>query len=121
MEIFDQWAKNMEKMWSPWQDMMKQYQGPKSGFSENVNWDTWFAAMRSAYDINFTWLQTFMDQGEEMFFRMFKEAPFYSAGLEQQLRELWNTARKAQKSQSEIALEMFSKMESLLKEKEENR
>jgi len=34
-----------------------------------------------------------MDQGEEIFFKMFKESPMYGSQIEEQMREFWEKIR----------------------------
>jgi hypothetical protein len=102
--------------------MMTDYQWPvKPDLPFTGKWSSWFAALRSGYDINVSWWHTFMEQSEDMFFKAFKESPLYSGSLEDQLRELWDTAKKSSKTQQDTVREQLQKMESLLKEKEEAR
>jgi hypothetical protein len=119
-EVMDQWTKMMEKMWSPWQRMMNDFSWPmKPEIPFQGKWSSWFAAMRSSYEINLSWWQTFMEQAEEMFFKMFKESPVHSQAVEQQLREFWEVMTKAQRTQTDIVKDQLQRMEKLLKEKEE--
>lgn len=122
VEVMDQWTKMMEKMWSPWQRMMTDFSWPmKPEMPLHGKWSPWFAAMRSSYEINLSWWQTFMEQSEEMFFKMFKESPAHSQAVEQQLREFWEVMAKAQKTQTDIVKDQLQRMENLLKEQEEAR
>jgi hypothetical protein len=119
-DMMDQWTKVMETMWSPWQQMMTEF--PWSNASEmpfQGKWSTWFAAIRSNYDINVSWWQTFMEQSEEMFFKTFKDSPFYSSSLELQLRELYDGIKRAQSTQQDLVKTQLERMESLLREKED--
>ena len=118
--MMDQWTKMMEKMWAPWQKTMSDFQWPlKPEAPFHGKWSSWFAALRSGYEINLSWWQTFMEQSEEMFFKMFKDSPVYSQAVEQQLREFWEGMTKAQKTQTDIVKEQLQRMEALLKEREE--
>ena len=118
-EMFEQWTKTMEKMWEPWKSIvqespvMQKMELPFKG-----NWSSWVAAVRSTYEVNTSWWQTFMDNGEGMFFKMYKESPFYSQALEEQIRECWEAIKRAQEKQQETIKQQFEKMESMLKESE---
>lgn len=119
-DMMEQWAKTMEKMWGPWQQVMADsgwFQKPEMPL--HGHWSSWMAAMRSTYEVNMTWWQTFMEQGETVFFKTFKESPFYNSSLEGQIREAWEVIKKTQASQQQLVKEQFEKIESLLKEKEE--
>ncbi len=120
-DMFEQWTRTMEKMWEPWQQMMKD-----SPLGRNVevpfsgNWRSLIAAMRSTHEVNTAWWQTFMDNGEGLFFRMFKESPLYNENVEERMRESLDTIKKAQAVQQQLIKEQFDKIESLLKEREES-
>ncbi|MBI5572582.1 MAG: hypothetical protein HY914_21740 [Desulfomonile tiedjei] len=113
-EILDQWTKTMGKMWDPWQKMMTDLDFMKG----QVKWSSWLAAMRSSYDVNASWWQMFMDQTEEVFFKTFKESPFYNQAAEDQMREYGVNLRKAYTMQQDSVKEYLDRMESLLKDKE---
>ncbi len=118
--MMDQWTKMMEKMWTPWSQMMTDFSWMnKADNPFQGKLSTWFAAMRSGYEINVSWWQTFIEQSEEMFFKTFKDSPLYSSSVEQQMREMYEVVKKAQTNQQEIIKEQLSKMENLMKEKED--
>ncbi len=117
-ELFEQWTKMTEKMWDPWKQTMDVPWMLKP--DQISKWSSLCGAMRSSFDVNAAWWNTFMDQWEEVFFRTFKESPFYSHPLEDQLRGLWDVARKTQKSQVEMVKEQMEKMEKLLKKQEDS-
>jgi len=119
-EFFEQWTKTMEKMWAPWQDLTRDapwLQKPELPFQGN--WSSWIAAMRSTYEVNTSWWQTFMEQGENLFFKLYKESPLYNQTVEGQIREIWENIKKAQAAQTDTVKSQFEKMEAMLKEKEE--
>jgi len=121
-DMFEQWQASMEKSWTSWQNMIKDsawMHKPEIPFQGK--WSSWVGTMRSAYEVNLSWWQTFMDQGEEAFFRMFKESPIYNSDLEGQMREFWNVMKKAQNTLQQTTKEQFEKMEALLKEQEEGK
>ncbi len=121
-EVFEQWQAGMEKTWSSWQQMMKDVpwmQKPEMPFTGK--WSAWISTLRSTYEVNLSWWQTFMDQGEEIFFKMFKESPMYSSQLEEQMREFWQLIKKSQTGFQETVKDQFQKMETLLKEHEQPR
>lgn len=121
-DFIDQWAKTVEKMWGPWQKMTADSGWlPKPEMPFQGHWSSWMAAMRSTYEVNMTWWQTFMEQSETVFFKAFKETPFYNASLEEQIREAWEAIKKTQDAQRTLAKEQFEKIENLLKETEEAR
>lgn len=120
-EPFDQWTKAMEKMWAPWQQMISDAPWmAKPDIPFNGKWSAWVGAIRSTWDTNVAWWGTFMQQSEELFSRMYKESPGYSAAMEEQVRSLWDAIRKAQTTQQELIREQFEKMEGLLKEQEKH-
>lgn len=118
-EILDEWNKNMGKMWEPWQKMMTDYDWMKGNSPHQVKWSAWLSAMRSTYDVNASWWKMFLDQTEEVFFKTFKESPFYSKAVEDQMREFGGNVRKAQNLQMETLKDYLDKMESVLKDKED--
>jgi hypothetical protein len=118
-EILDEWNKNMGKMWEPWQKMMGGSDWMKVESPHQVKWSAWMSAMRSSYDVNASWWQMFLDQTEEVFFKTYKESPFYSKTVEDQMRELGGNIRKGQNLQMDSVKEYLDKMETLLKDKEE--
>ena len=120
-DMFEQWTKTMERMWEPWQQMMKDSPlGQKAEIPFADNWRSLIAAMRSTYEVNTAWWQTFMDHGEGLLFRMFKESPLYNDTVEQRMRASWETIKKAHATQQDLIKEQFDKIESVLKEREES-
>lgn len=120
-EFFDQWSKQMGKMWNPWQELMAGQEWLQAGTPLQAKWSSWLAAMRSTYDVNCGWWQTFVDQTEEVFFKTYKESPLFNQAVEDQMREFGKGIRKAQVAQQQSVKDYLDKMEGLLKEKEENR
>lgn len=119
-DLFDQWTNTMEKMWEPWQQIMTgEPFAQKAEIPFAGNWSSLIAAMRSTYDVNTAWWQTFIDQGEGLFFKMYKESPVYNQAVEERIRESWDTIKKAQATQQNLIKEQFEKIESLLREKDE--
>ena len=120
-DLFEQWTTTMEKMWEPWKQMAKDapmLQKPEFPF--HGSWSAWIAAMRSTSEVNAAWWQTFMDQGEGLFFKMFRESPLHNQAIEDQMRESWQIIRNAQQTQHDLIKQQFQKMESMLKEREES-
>lgn len=117
-EFFEQWMKTVEQMGAPWRQMAA---GPPFGHQARgfqPKWGSWFAAMRSTYEINSSWWKTLNDQTEEVFFKIFSESPAYNEAMENQLREFWDNIKKAQQLQHDTIIEQLEKMEKLLKEQE---
>jgi hypothetical protein len=120
-DVLEQWTKTVGKMWDPWQKMMTEQAWAKGAEAQyQAKWSSWMAAVRSSYDVNTSWWQMFLDQTEEMFFKTFKESPFYNKAVEEQMREFGSNIRKAQNMQQASVRDYLDKMESLLKEKEES-
>jgi len=120
-DMFEQWTKTMEKMWEPWQQMMKDSPlTPKAEIPFTGNWRSLIAAMRSSYEVNTAWWQTFMDHTEGLLFRMLKESPLYSGAVEERMRESLDAIKKAHATQQVLIREQFDKIESMLKEREES-
>jgi hypothetical protein len=120
-DVFEQWSGTMEKMWEPWQQMMKDTPlMQKAEIPFSGNWSALLSAMRSTFDVNAAWWQTLVDHGEGLFFKMYKESPVYNQAVEQQIRDSWDQIRKAQATQQELIKAQFAKIESMLKEKEES-
>lgn len=118
-ELFEQWSKMTEKMWDPWKQIMDV---PGMFTQEQLlqgKWSSWFGAMRSSFDVNNAWWNTFMDQWEQVFFKTFKESQFYTRSVEDQLRAMWDVIRKTQKTQVENVKEQMERMEKLLRDGEE--
>lgn len=119
-EPFDFWVKSMEKIWQPWMQAppgvpwMPRPEAPFKG-----KWAAWIGAMRSSYDVNMSWWQTFVEQSEELFLKMFKDSPMYSPAIEVQIRDYWQNLKELQANQQEAIREQFEKMEALLKECEQ--
>ncbi len=120
-DMFEQWTKTMEKMWEPWQQMMKDSPlTQKAEIPFAGNWRSLISAMRSTYEVNTAWWQTFMDHSESLLFRMFKESPLHSESVEERMRESLEAIKKAHGTQQELIKEQFDKIESMLKEREES-
>ncbi|MDQ7784078.1 MAG: hypothetical protein RDU20_14435 [Desulfomonilaceae bacterium] len=120
-DMFDQWTKTMENMWEPWRQMMKDAPSPsKADIPFADNWRSLIGAMRSTYEVNTSWWRTFMDHGEGLLFRMFKESPLYNEAMEERMRESMDTIKKANDKQLDLIKEQFDKIESMLKEREES-
>ena len=77
------------------------------------------SAVRSTYDVNASWWKMFLIKRKRYFTRLSKRAPFYSRAVEDQMREFGANARKAQNIQMETVKDYLDKMESVLKDKEE--
>jgi hypothetical protein len=118
-EMFEQWQKNMGKMCEPLQKMMTDLDWQKgAGAAVPINWSSWLSALRSSLDVNTSWWRMFMDQTEEVFYKTYKECPFYNASAEEQMRQFGANLRKAHNLQQESFKEYLDKMEALLREKE---
>lgn len=119
-EFFEQWSKHMGKMWAPWQEYMGAQDWCQT-MPFQPKWSSWLAAMRSAYEVSCNWWQIFMDQTEELFFKTYKESPFFNQTVENQMREFGSNIRKAQTAQQQAVKDYLDKMEGILREKEEKR
>lgn len=116
-DMFEQMTKTMEKAWEPWKKLMAEppwLNKPQAPFVGD--WADWIGTMRSTFETNMSAWQTFVDRGEETFFKMYKDSPAYNEAAENQMRELWQGVKKAVGTQRELAMDYFSKMESLMKE-----
>ncbi len=118
-EFFDQTTKMMENAWENWQrtvgqaPWLKQPQSPPVG-----SWSSWFATIRSTYDLNMGAWKTMLEHSEEAFFSMLKDSPIHSESFEAQLRQIWATMKTAQEAQHQVIRDGFRQMESMLKEKQ---
>lgn len=120
-DMFEQWTKTMEKMWEPWQQLMKDSPlAKKAEIPYKENWRSMIEAMRSSYEVNTAWWQTFIDHCEGLLFRMLKESPLYSEVVEDKMRESLDAIKKAHSTQQVLVREQFDKIESMLKEREES-
>jgi hypothetical protein len=116
-EPFDYWMKSMEKIWQPWLHAPPGVPWmPKPEMPFKGKWAAWIGAMRSTYDVNMSWWQTFVEQSEELFLKMYKDSPMYNVSAEEQIRGYWQNVKELQKTQQEAIREQFEKMEALLKE-----
>ncbi len=117
MESMDQWTKMMEKMSDPWKAMMTNIPSQmKPAVNVQDAWSAWFNAVQSGCEMNATWWRTFMDQSEDMFFKTLKDSPMRTDALEQQMRDLWAGAKKAQHTQQDAIKDQLVKTENLVKE-----
>jgi hypothetical protein len=74
--------------------------------------------IRSTCEVNLSFWKTFMDQGEELSFKMFKESPMYSSQIEDQIKDYWEVIKKCQTNFQQTVKDELEKMEALLKESE---
>jgi hypothetical protein len=120
-DMFEQWTKTMEKMWEPWQQMMMDSPlAQKAEMPFTGNWRSLIGAMRSSYEVNTAWWQTFIDHSEGLLFRMFKESPLYNEAAEEKMRESLDAIKKAHATQQVLIKEQFDKIEAVFKEREES-
>jgi hypothetical protein len=119
-EFFEQQMKMMEKTLSAWHDMLAEPPWlKKQGMPLGESWRAWLAGLRSVSEVGTGAWKTFVDQGEEAFFKMLKESRNYSQSVESQLKENWEALKKAQKAQKDATEEFLQKLESLIVKKEE--
>lgn len=115
-ELLDQTTKAMEKTWDMWQQMVvKAPWWEAQGTLPFKQWSTWFATMWTTYEMNTGLWRNFLDQGEENFFKLFRQSPLWNDSLEGQMRDAWSGLRKAQDTQLDILKSQWQKMEDILK------
>jgi hypothetical protein len=117
-KIFEQSSKMMEQAYDQWRKVLGDSPlWPKTGsqfFQDNMS--KWIAAMSAAYASNMDAWNTFTSQNEDLFFKTFKESPFYNENAEVRMREAWDNIIKAQKTCQDIVKESLSKIEVSVKE-----
>lgn len=116
-ELLEQTTAAMDKTWDMWQQMFVKapwWEAPKT--MSLKSWSDWFSSMRTTYEMNAGLWKSFVDQGEENFFRLFKQSPFWNESIEGQMREAWAGLRKAQDSQIEVLRAQWQRLEDLSKD-----
>lgn len=116
-DFIEQATKVVEKAWEPWKQMMNEppWLGkPDLSFLER--WTPWFETIRANYDVNISAWNSVMARNEELFFKMLEGSPLYSESLESQIRQIWEAAKSAQRTQQDLFKENLKKIENLLKE-----
>lgn len=114
----EQWTNITKSMGDSLASMMTGFPlGVKPPMNMQGAWSLWLEAAQAGYEMNVTWWRTFMNQSEEMFFQALKESPMRTDALEQQMRELWASVKKAQQAQQDTIKEQLLKTEVGVKEK----
>lgn len=120
-KMFEFPTKMMEQAYDQWRKLLGENPvWPTAGgmaFQENLT--TWVSAMNSAYNANIDAWNSFLDQNEELLFKLYKESPFYNEEAENRIREACNSIAKARKSYQEIIKDSFDRIENALKESSE--
>lgn len=118
--VFEQPTKMMEQAYEQWRQMMTENSPwTASGgklFRENMV--NWVSSLNSTYSANMEAWNTFMQHNQEVFFKMFKESPFFTEASESRMRETWDNMLKAQQTYQDIVKDNLEKMETTLKEAE---
>lgn len=116
--MFDQSRKMMDQAQEQWRKMIGENPlWPKSGdqmFQENMA--GWMSTMSSAFDANMDAWNSFMEKNQELFFKMYKDSPFYNEAIEERMKESWDNILKAQKQYQDMVKDGFGKLEGSIKE-----
>jgi len=115
-ELLDQTTRTMKQTWELWQQMLVRtpwLEGP--GTLSRNQWNSWLATMRATYEMNTGLWKSFLDQGEENFFKYFKQSPLWNESAEAQMRDVWSGLKKAQESQLDMLNSQWQRMEDLIK------
>lgn len=119
-DAFAQPMKMMERTTAMWQDMVNSSPWfKKQDVSFTEMWNPWLASVRSTNDLTTSASKILLEHGEEVFFKMLKESKLYNQAVESQIRENWESVKKAQSAQREAVEGFLGKMESLLSKAEE--
>jgi len=120
-DAFAQPIKMMERTTAIWQDMVSTspwFKKQDVSFAEM--WNPWLASVRSTNDLTTSASKILLEHGEEVFFKMLKESKLYSQVVESQIRENWESVKKAENAQREAVEGFLGKMESFLAKAEES-
>jgi hypothetical protein len=120
-KMFEQTTKMMEQAYEQWRTMIGDSPFfPKAGgaFFQN-NMSKWIESMNSTYASNMEAWDKFMQQNEEILFKMFRESPLYNETAENKMRDAWSAIVKAQKTYQDIVRESLATIENSVKESQE--
>lgn len=114
-DIIEQSAKAMQKTWSQWEQMVSEFPWMEKSGDSFLRWNNGISAMRLTFETNMNAWKTFMEHNEASFFKMLNDSPFHTETAESQLRNSWDSMKKASETFREIADTQFEKMEELFK------
>jgi hypothetical protein len=118
-EAFENIGKLMEHNWNLWHDIMA-----KSPWIHHADqdlaeqWHTWVTTLLSTYDLTMNTWKNIVDQSEDTFLKMYRQAPWYTESMEAHVKEIWDGMKKAHHTHEESIKNQFHRMESLLKKPE---
>ena len=119
-DAFAQPIKMMERTTAMWQEMINTSPWfKKQDVSFSDMWNPWLVSVRSTHDLANSASKILLEHGEDVFFKMMKESKLYNQVVESQIRENWDSVKKAQASQREALEGLLGKMESFLAKTEE--
>jgi hypothetical protein len=116
-DVFEQATKMMEQFLEQWRKLVTgggDWPRTTAAVSREAM-SQWIATMRSACESNADAWNTLTQQGEEIFFRTFKESPLFDERVETTMRQAWSTMVRAQKAQQDVAIASMAKIEELIK------
>jgi len=115
-ELLDQTTRTMKQTWELWQQMLVKAPWLEvPGTLPLSQWNSWLSTMKAAYDMNTGLWKGLLDQGEENFFKYFKQSPLWNETAESHMREVWSGLKKAQETQLDALNTQWRKMEDLIK------
>jgi len=120
-KMFEQTTKMMEQAYEQWRTMIGDSPFfPKAGGAVFQN-DTakWIESMNSTYASNMEAWNKFIQQNEELFFKMFRKSPLYNETAETSMRDAWSAIVKAQKTYQDFVRENLATIENSLKKSQD--
>jgi hypothetical protein len=117
-DAFDQARKVTEITFEEWRKLLSNGSWTKEGeqrfFGRCV---PWISVIRGACNVNITAWNTFTEQYQEIFFRMFQRTPMHSDEQESRLRKYSEFMQKARKVQQDIVMDSLDKIEAVVKDR----
>jgi len=116
-EVFDQATRVMEQFFEQWKKLAGGgAEWPKNaGAASKEAMGQWIATMRTACESNMDAWGKLTQQGEEIFFKMFKQSPMYNDRAESTMKQAWANMTRAQKAQRDVLAASLARLEELIK------
>lgn len=120
-KMFEQTTKMMEQVCEQWRTTIGDSPFlPKTGkVAFQTNMTKWIESMNSTYASNMEAWNKLIQQNEELFFKMFRQAPVYNETAENTMRGAWSAIVKAQKAHQDLVRDSLAIIENSLKESQD--
>ena len=120
-KMFEQTTKMMEQAYEQWRTMIggSPFFPKAAGAVFQNNPAKWIESMNSTYASNMEAWNKFIQQNEELFFKMFRKSPLYNETAETGIRDAWSAIVKAQKTYQDFVRENLATIENSLKKSQD--